>query len=73
MPSYEFDLYLSADDYLQYYEGVVAAIQVRSHCGKRIQFSADKMRPFVLKDGIQGRFIMQLDNNNKFISIKKVC
>lgn len=72
MTEYEFNLYLSADEYLQYYEGVATAIQVRSRCGKTIEFSADKMRPFVLKDGVQGTFVIRLDNKNKFISIRKI-
>ena len=72
MAEYEFNLHLSADEYLQYYEGVAKAIQVRSRCGKIIQFPADKMREFVLKDGVYGTFIMQLDSNNKFLSVKQI-
>lgn len=72
MTEYEFILHLSAEEYLQYYEGVAKAIQVHSRCGKTIQFSADKMREFVLKDGVHGTFIMQLDSKNKFISVKKI-
>jgi len=72
MTEFEFTLHLSAEEYLQYYEGVAKSIQVRSHCGKTIQFSADKMREFVLQDGVHGTFIMQLDNKNKFLSIKKI-
>ena len=72
MTEYEFDLHFSAEEYLQYYQGVAKAIQVSSRCGKIIQFPADKMREFVLKDGIHGTFTMQLDNENKFLSIKKI-
>lgn len=71
MTKYEFDLHLSAEEYLQYYQGVAQFIQVRSHCGKMIRFPAEKMRRFVLKDGINGTFIIQLDENNKFIAISQ--
>ena len=71
MIEYEFTLHLSADEYLQYYEGVASAIQVQSHCGKIIQFPADKMRKFVLKEGVHGTFIMQLDDQNKFLSLQR--
>ena len=71
MTKFEFTLHLSAEDYLQYYEGIAKAVQVRSHCGKLIQFSADKVREFVLSDGIHGTFEMRLDENNKFLSIIK--
>jgi len=72
MTKFEFTLNLSAEEYLQYYEGIAIAIQVRSHCGKLIQFSADKMREFVLSDGIHGTFEMRLGENNKFLSVKKI-
>ena len=72
MTKFEFTLNLSAEEYLQYYEGIATAIQVRSHCGKLIQFSADKMREFVLSDGIHGTFEMRLGENNKFLSVKKI-
>lgn len=71
MTEYEFTLHLSADEYLQYYEGIAEAIQVRSHCGKTIQFPADKMRKFVLQDGVHGIFIIQLDKQNKFLSLQR--
>ena len=72
MKSFEFNLHLSAEEYLQYYEGIAQAIQVRSLCGKTIQFPADKMRQFVLKDGVHGTFIIQLDKDNKFLSVKQL-
>ncbi len=72
MTEFEFTLHLSAEEYLQYYEGGAKAIQVRSRCGKTIQFPAEKMRKFVLKEGIHGTFIMQLDTKNKFLSLRKI-
>lgn len=69
---FEFNLHLSAEEYLQYYQGVAKAIQVTSRCGKKIQFSADKMRPFVLKDGVHGSFVIALDENNKFLSVSRI-
>lgn len=69
---YVFDLHLTAEEYLQYYQGVVKAVQVMSHCGKRLQFSADKIRQFILADGIHGTFKMKLDPDNKLIEIKRV-
>lgn len=69
---YEFEIHLSAEEFLQYYQGVVRAIQVQSKCGKRIQFAADKIRPFVMVNGIHGTFKLQLGKNNKFLGIKKI-
>ena len=72
MTEYEFTLHLSAEEYLQYYEGIARSIQVKSRCGKIIQFPADKMREFVLKDGIHGSFVIQLNENNKLLSIRRI-
>ena len=72
MIEYEFTLHLSADEYLQFYEGIAKAIQVRSRCGKIIQFPASTMRKFVLQDGVHGVFIIQLDDQNKFLSIRRL-
>lgn len=69
---YVFDLHLTADEYLQYYQGVVNAIQVRSRCGKRVQFSADKIRQFVMAEGIHGTFKIKLGPYNKLIEIKRI-
>ena len=71
MTEFEFTLHLSAEEYLQYYEGRVNSIQVQSRCGKIIQFPADKMREFVLNEGVHGTFILQLDNKNKVLSLRK--
>ena len=73
MTEYEFMLHFSADEYLQYYEGIAKSVQVQSECGKLIQFPADKLREFVLSGGIHGRFVIKLDNKNKFLSIKRLA
>ncbi|MCW8900603.1 MAG: DUF2835 domain-containing protein [Gammaproteobacteria bacterium] len=72
MTEFEFTLHLSAEDYLQYYEGRAKFIQVKSRCGKIIQFPADKVREFVLKEGVHGSFKIQLNDDNKFLSIKRI-
>lgn len=72
MVKFEFTLHLSSEEYLQYYEGAAKAIQVQSSCGKTIQFPAIKMREFVLKEGVHGTFVIELDSKNKFLSIKKI-
>ncbi len=72
MIDYEFILHLSAEEYLHYYTGAAKAIQVQSRCGKTIRFPAEKMREFVLSDGVHGSFIMQLDDEEKISSIKRL-
>lgn len=72
MIEYKFTLHLSVDEILYYYEGVAKSIQVTSDCGKTIRFPAEKMREFVLKDGVHGSFVIQLSDKNKFLAIKRI-
>lgn len=72
MTKFEFTLHFSTEECLQYYEGRAKFIQVRSKCGKLIQFPADKMREHILRDGVHGHFVMSLDDKNKFISLIRI-
>ena len=72
MTEYQFTLHISTEEYLQFYEGLAKSIQVTSHCGKIIQFPAEKMREFILNEGVHGHFVISLDNNNKFLAVKKL-
>lgn len=71
MTEYEFTLHLSTEEYLHFYKGLATSIQVMSHCGKTIRFPAEKMREFVLAEGVHGVFKIQLDSHNKFLSVKR--
>ena len=72
MKKYQFTLHLGPEEYQQYYSGAVNAIQVTSHCGTTVRFQAKKMREFVLSNGIHGVFEMTLDDNNRFLAVKKI-
>jgi hypothetical protein len=69
---YTFSLHLSADQYLRYYQGSVGSIQVVSECGKRLRFPASRLRAFLTHDGISGRFVIRIDENQKFIEMRKI-
>jgi hypothetical protein len=40
--------------------------------GSRIKFPAEHLRPFVMHDGVQGRFELVFDDNNRFIALRKI-
>lgn len=67
-----FALNISGDRYLSYYEGAARVVVARSFDGRRIQFPANVLRRFVTRDGIQGVFEMEFDEDNKFVSIRRV-
>ena len=71
MPEYRVHINISADKLLHYYSGAVRSVIARDDRGVRVQFPLEVLRPFVCHGGIQGDFIIRVDENNKFIDIKQ--
>ena len=67
-----FDLHISAEDYLSYYQGVAKYVMVTTYGGNSVQFSAHLLRPFVRHDGVHGQFILRYDQGHKFVGLEKV-
>ena len=67
-----FTLNIPSDVYLAHYEGSAQAVVVRCSDGRNIQFPANNLRQFVTRDGIRGTFEMEFDENNRFVSIRRV-
>ena len=72
MPSSLFYLNISAQEYLRVYKGVARQVVVRGTDGATLSFPAEHLRRFVGHDGVQGRFMLSYDEDNKFISLQKV-
>ena len=68
---YYFNINISYDDFLPYYQGKVTTIVVMSTQGQRIQFPAMHIRKYLLSTGIKGLFCMQTENN-KFLLLEKI-
>lgn len=67
-----FYLDLSPDRYLRYYQGAARMVSVLSLEGQRVEFPAERLRPFVTREGIHGLFALQFDDNNKFVALKRL-
>ena len=67
-----FALSIPGDVYLSYYEGAARTVVVKSFDGRSIQFPANILRKFVNRDGIQGVFEVEFDEDNKFVNIRRV-
>jgi len=70
--AFRFRLTLTYEECRQYYDGSYSAIQVMAHTGQTVQFPAEHIRPFVTSQGVNGIFEMEVDNMNKFKSLKKL-
>lgn len=74
MPNKEirFSLNLSQEQALRYYQGSVQFVVVTTDNGKRLQFPAEHIRSFIGATGIQGRFSIVFDDDNKLIAINRI-
>lgn len=68
-----FELHISADDYLAYYQGVSRDVVVRAEDGRRVKFPAGALQPFITRDGIHGRFELRFDANHKLIGLHRLA
>lgn len=69
---YYFNINITYDEFLPYYQGRVNTIVVMSTEGQRIQFPAIHIRKYLLSSGIKGYFCMQTENN-KFLLLERIC
>jgi len=65
-------LNISPEELLKYYSGKAGLVFTRALDGRSIQFPANILRPYVDKTGVHGYFLIEFDENNKFLSIKKL-
>ena len=67
-----FCLNISSEQYLNVYKGRARHISVVAEDGRRVEFDALKVQPFLTRDGIRGWFELQVNDQHQFISIRKL-
>ena len=67
-----FSLSITPEAYLQYYRGTAKAVIVQAEDGRRVQFPAESLKPYIQADGIHGRFRLVFDKNHKFQKLEKL-
>lgn len=72
MHSYFFNLRLSYERCESLYRPGNNSVVVLAENGKRIQLPAKNLRPFVQRNGIQGRFRLLVTPENKIHSLEKI-
>ncbi len=74
MPAKEIRFFLDipASTYREYYYGRIVDVIAQSRDGRTIRFPAGLLRHVVTPDGVRGEFVMEMDENNKFVAIRKV-
>jgi len=67
-----FSLHLTRDQFLDYYKGSAKGLVVISECGRKVSFPPLRLIPFVTENGVSGRFLLKVDNNNRFVSLQRI-
>ena len=67
-----FRLTLSAEEFLKYYRGAARSVVVTSDDGRSLKFPASALQKFVTNDGVQGRFTLIFDDDNKLAGIERI-
>ncbi len=61
------------DEAMRYYRGEALAVRVITESGQSLQFPALHIRRFINQQGINGRFQISFDSNNKLKSIERIA
>lgn len=68
----ELNIYLSAEEFMAYYQGRAQSVLAFTASGQSIQFPAAVLRPFLSHKGVQGRFSLAFDNNGKLQDLQRI-
>ena len=72
MRQYIVDLNIPTAELLRYYRGSASSVSARDRNGRRLQFPAHVLRPFVSGSGIQGTFTLSVGVGNRLHNIQRV-
>lgn len=72
MPELTIELHLTAGQVESYYRGETRAIQARATNGQTVRFPASVLRKFVTFDGVHGRFLIEFDEQHKFVRLERL-
>ncbi len=67
-----FQLNISYDNYLSFYQGVAQRVSVQADDGRRIEFPANLAQRYLTRTGIQGHFELEFDDNHKLIELRRI-
>ncbi|MAY41027.1 MULTISPECIES: DUF2835 domain-containing protein [unclassified Neptuniibacter] len=72
MQSITIEIKIPTEKYMLLYQGVAQNVYTRAIDGRSVQFPAKILKPFLLRDGINGRFNLFFDDQGKYKGIEKV-
>lgn len=72
MPTLVVNLTIAPEEYQCMYAGAAKHVSAMSVDGRRVQFPANILRPYVTREGIRGRFMIRFTADNRFESIRRL-
>ncbi|WP_413113466.1 DUF2835 family protein [Thaumasiovibrio sp. DFM-14] len=72
MRSFTFRVAIPYQTFLTHYMGAASSLVIQSEQGPRLQLPANRFRPYLKHCGINGRFTVIIDENNKIKQISKL-
>jgi len=72
MRQFFISIQISAKEYQKLYAGAAHNVRTFAHDGTRIQFPASSLRQFVDRSGVNGSFLLTIDDDNKLRDIKRL-
>ncbi|MHC4838153.1 MAG: DUF2835 domain-containing protein [Planctomycetota bacterium] len=72
MRTIEFSLYLTSEQWLDFYRGTIKHVVARSFDGRTVRFAAKHLQPYVTRDGVSGTFRIVFDEQNNFVRLEKM-
>ncbi|HET8806882.1 MAG TPA: DUF2835 domain-containing protein [Methylophaga sp.] len=67
-----FKIRVGREEAMRYYRGEALSVRVITENGQTLQFPALHIRRFINQQGINGRFQISFDANNKLKSIERI-
>ena len=71
MQRVRFFLSISEQQFLSYYRGEARVISVIAEDGRRVEFPADRLRPYIGREGVTGHFELQFTDAGKFVRLER--
>lgn len=66
------DITITRDEYLRWYQGAARSVFAVSRDGRKVQFPAQSLQPYVTHTGVKGSFAIHFDDNNRLVRVEKL-
>ena len=69
----EFQLDIGSSEFERLYSGEAREVLARADDGRIVRFPLLALRPYVLRDGVRGRFRLRFDSDNRLLGLQRIA